>query len=219
MAAALIAVNICMFATLEKYTAVFWISFAFSIIGCAISLLLMFFDVGIGEKKQLYAYILYPVVTYYMIAQIAVALICVFFLEKHIFASFVLQTIILVVFLITYLVMRRANEAVKEQQEIRGQDIAAFKSILESSKAVLSKVDYSAPYRKSVQKAVDALASGQVRTTPAAADIENEISSEIGELSRAVDAGNEELITKISTNIVRLAEERGRIVSSQRAQF
>ena len=219
MAVALIAINICMFVVLETFTTVFWISFAFSIIACVLALFLMFRDVGIGEKKQLYAYILYPVVTYYLIAQIVFALISVYFLEKHVFASFVLQTILIVVFLITYLVMRRANESVKQQQEIRGKDILSFKAVLESSRSVLSKVDYSAPYRKSVQKAVDALASGQVRSTPAAEDIEREIKDQIGELSRAVDDNNEEMINRLSRNIERLAEERTKLISSSRALF
>ncbi len=219
MAVALIAINICMFVVLESFTTVFWISFAFSIIACVVSLFLLFRDTGIGEKKQLYAYILYPVVTYYLIAQIVVALISVHFLEKHVLLSFVLQTVILVVFLITYLIMRRANESVKEQQEIRGRDILSFKAVLESAKSVLAKVDYSASYRKTVQKAVDALASGQVRSTPAAEDVERQIKDQIGELSRAVDDNNEEKITQISRNIERLAEERTNLISSQRALF
>ena len=219
MAVALIAINICMFIVLDSFTTVFWIAFAFSIIACVVSLFLLFRDNGIGQKKQLYAYILYPIVTYYLIAQIAIALISVYFLEKHILASFIMQTILLVVFLITYLVMRRANETVKEQQEIRGKDILSFKAVLESSRSVLAKVDYSAPYRKSVQKAVDAIASGPVRSTPAAEDIEREIKDQIGELSRAVDDNNEDRITQLSRNIERLAEERTKLISSSRALF
>ena len=219
MAVALIAINICMFVVLENYTRVFWISFAFSIVACAVSLLLMFFDVGIGEKKQLYAYILYPVVTYFLISQIVFAVISVYFLENHIFATFTIQMILLVVFLVTYLVMRRANESVKQQQEIRGADILSFKAILDSARSALAKVDYSAPYRKEIQTAVDALASGQVRSTPAAEDIEREIKDQIGALSSAIDDKNEVKITEACRKLERLAEERTSLIKSQRSLF
>lgn len=219
IAVALIAINICMFMVLEEYTTAFWISFSFSIIACVLSLLVLLFGPGIGDKKQLYEYVFYPIVSYYLIGQIVAAVISVYFLENHIFMLFVLQTVILVVFIIMCLVMKRANDATKEQQEIRGKDIMSFKAVLDSARNVLAKVDYSAPYRKAVQKAVDAVASGQVRSTPASEDIEREIKDQIGELSRAVDDNNEERITEVSRKLERLAEERSNLISSSRALF
>ncbi|MCR4991051.1 MAG: hypothetical protein K6A38_09330 [Lachnospiraceae bacterium] len=219
MAAALIAVNIVLFAVLETYTTVFWISFAFSIIAFALALIFMIFDVGIGEKKQIYAYVLYPVVTLYLIAQIVVAATCSFLLKNAVFFSFLWQIVILVVFLVVYLCMRKANADVKQQQALRGQDIAIFKSILENAKLAAGKIDYSAPYRKDVLKAVDALASGQVRSTPVVAEIESKMLTEVGNLSRAVDENNEASIISASKAIERLAEERNRLISSSRAMF
>lgn len=219
MAVAVIAINICMFVVLETFTTVFWISFAFSVVACAVSLLLVFFDVGIGEKKQLYAYILYPIVTYFLIAQIFFAIISVNFLENHVFVTFTIQMILLVLFLVIYLVLRRSKEAVEQQQEIRGKDILSFKAILDSARSVLAKTDYSTPYRKDVQMAVDALASGQVRSTPAAEEIEREIKDQIGVLSRAVDDNNVERVAEASLKLKALAQERTTLISSQRALF
>ena len=219
MAVAVLAVNICLFKVVKSFTVVFWISFAFSMVAFALAILLIKFDIGTGERRQIYAMVIYPVITLYLIAQLVVALICTLFLSRFILFSFVVQLIILAVFLLLYMGRRRANATVRREREVRGLDLAFFKSIIDSAKEAAAKVDYSAPYRKDVQRAVDALSSGQVRSTSEASEVEEQIITQITELSGAIDDKNDKKIISISKEIERLADVRNRIISSSRAQL
>ncbi len=212
MAAAVIASNICLFKVVTDYYPVFWISFGFSMTACVLSIVLLLCDVGIGSKKQIYAYVLYPTITYYLVFQLIAGILCSLLLKKFVLIAFVIQLFILMVFLVIYMGQRKANASSRRHQAQREQEMSRFRSILDAGEGALKKVDYSASYRKSVQKAMDAISSGQVKSSPAAGEVEDRLLRAISDLSAAIDSKDEANILELCKTIELLCDERNRVL-------
>ena len=75
-------------------------------------------------------------------------------------------------------------------------------------KNAMSKVAFDAPYKKTVEHAYDALASGQTASSPDVEDVEKSILEAINRLDGVLDAGNEDEITSACREIEKLANER-----------
>ena len=75
-------------------------------------------------------------------------------------------------------------------------------------KRVQSKVEYSAPYKKTVEHAYDSLASGQTASSPDVEELERSILDAIEELDTIVDSKDEQKIAEACAKIEELAGER-----------
>ena len=216
-AVALIANILCMFFFTESYGLVFVANLIFSVIAILLSAYVIIF-VGEGKKKTFgisllaYAYA-------YVVAVLGVAYRFVFvpdslevaLAKKTCFA----HVVILAVFIIVIILAKAENDFIEEQQEKRGKDLRNFKYTLECMKNVQSKVEYAAPYRKTITHAYDALASNQTASTPEVEDIEIKILDCIEDLEKVVSNNDVDAINECCATIEKLATERKNILASR----
>lgn len=202
----LVATIACMFLFAVKYNAIFWVNLAFAIVAIIMASLVIL-GIAAGNKKMFGLN-----VTAYAIAYVVADLGYAF---KTLFAPSLLakkvalvHVVLLAVFLIVIVLSKAEDEFITEQQEIRGRDIANFKYTLECMKRVLSKVEYSASYKKTVEHAYDSLASGQTASAPQVEETEKAILDTIKELEDAVVAKDEPKIKDVCVKIEDLAAER-----------
>lgn len=77
-------------------------------------------------------------------------------------------------------------------------------------------MDYSAPYKKTIQHAYDAISGSQVKSSPAVYEMEKNIWDLIGQLKKEVAAENEERINALCRDIENQTAERNRRLRMER---
>ncbi len=213
----LAALHVFLFVTVRKTFTVFWISYVFLMIAWVLSIVLVIFDVV--REKRIFGYSLAAVTACYLVAATGAAFFCIFKLRYFKVLCFLLQLVILTVYLVCYLSVKKVNTDIKTREAERAKDMAVFGSIKDSAAEVLNRVEYTAPWRKQVEKALDAVSSGQVKSSPEALETEQKLLTAIGALGSAVDLKDEETILSSCREIERLSEERRRILMSSRSRF
>ena len=207
---AVVAANVGVFLLVKNFSPIFWVNYSFAMIACALTIYINIFSVE--KEKPIFGYTLAAVSWAYLIAELVAAIIFTKIFPFFILAAFLVQLFILAAFGICYLQAKLINETIKEQQAIRAVDIMNFKYVLECMRDVQKKIEYSASYRKTVEHAYDALASGQVKSNEMAAEVEKDILNKIKELNVAVEEQAEEKILSTCKEIEYLAEDRKRIL-------
>ena len=202
----LAATCVCMFLFAHDYNMVFWVNLIFATLAVVCASLVTIF-IAAEEKK-----VLGMSLSVYAMAYLVIALYCAF---RFVFIPDILvkkvaliHVIIFAVFLVVFMLGKAENEFISAQQEVRGREIANFKFTLETMKNAMNKVSFDAPYKKMVEHAYDALASGQTASTPSVEDVEKNILEAIGTLDSALDSKNEEEISNACKTIEKLAAER-----------
>lgn len=212
----LLTANIGIFVLGRDFTVTFWISYSYAMIAAVISIYFLIFSAV--KESLLFRYPIYAVTYLYLGVELVVA-----FIVTHLFSlwplfAFMLQLVILALYIVGLLTVMLNNASIQEQQQIRSVDIANFEYIVNLMKEVLSKVPYADPDRKTIQHAADSVASGQVRSGEAVYDLEQRMISQIEELRTAVTEKDREKVLAACSSIEASAEERKRILS-QRAKF
>ena len=82
-------------------------------------------------------------------------------------------------------------------------------------KNAMAKVAFDAPYKKTVEHAYDALASGQTASTVEAENVEKAILEAIAKLDEVLDTDSEEDIIQACKGIEKLANERKAILATK----
>lgn len=202
----LVATVVCMFLFAAKYNAVFWVNLVFAIVAVVVATLVIVGVAPAGKKTFGMS------VTTYAIAYLVLDLGYAF---KTVFVPAILarrvalfHVVLLAVLLIVVILSKAEDEFISEQQEIRGRELANFKYTLECMKKVQSKVEYGAPYRKTVEHAYDSLASGQTASTPLVEEVERAILDTINELEKVVSSKDEAKIGEVCEKLENLAAER-----------
>lgn len=212
----LIVVNAGIFLLIHEYSLTFWISYGFLMVSILLNIAVYVF--AAGKQPLLFGYSLGAIAGVYLAAE-CVAAVIFFVLSPFLtLAAFIVQVLILVAFGICYIQVLMMSSATAKQQEIRGRDIMKFKHILEQMQSVQRKVPYAAAYRKTIEHAGDSLASGQVKSTAEAEQIEGAILDQIRLLDKAVETKNEAAIEESCREIERLSEERKQVLH-MRAPF
>lgn len=202
----LVATVACMFLLAPKYNAVFWVNLAFSVAAIVLATMVI---VGLAANgRRMFGMSVTSYAIAFLILDLLYSFKTLFFPALLARRVAIAHVVLLAAFLIVIVLAKAEDEFIEKQQEIRGKDLANFKYTLERMKNVQSKVEYGAPYRKTVEHAFDSLASGQTASTPLAEEVERNILDAISELEESVKAKDEAKITQICEKLEDLAAER-----------
>jgi hypothetical protein len=197
-------INIGIFAVVNDRSDVFWVNYGFLMF--AVLFAACTFSFGSKTEKLANKLNIYVVASVFLICEAIAAFVCARFDSAA--WALVVHLAVIGLFIIFLYMTLSGNAHVEQQQAQRGMDLQNFKTVLEKFKGVQKNVPYSAPYKKIVEKAFDAVASGQVTGSPEVSGIEREISDAVDELGKAVSAGDEQAIASVCTKIGQLAADR-----------
>ncbi|MBR6147654.1 MAG: hypothetical protein IKQ44_04750 [Lachnospiraceae bacterium] len=202
----LVATVVCMFLFATRYNLVFWINLAFAIV----AVLMASFVIVIltTQRKRFFGITLSAYAVTYLVIALFAAFKFVFMPDILAKKVALVHVIILAVFIVVIILAKGEEAFITEQQEIRATQIGNFKYTLTCMKNAMSKVAFDAPYKKTVEHAYDALASGQTASSPDVEEVEKSILEAINRLDGVLDAGNEDEITSACREIEKLANER-----------
>lgn len=205
----LILINIGLFSLAAIKLTSFWISWIFIHIAFLIFAGILIFSAP-EQRKLKFAYSETAVAAYYFIIELIAGYVLLTYFVFIPVISFVIQTVILAVFLIAFFMLKGMNRDIDRKEDAAKADLRQFQAILEFMKDVQSQVDYSAPYKKTIQHAYDAISGSQVKSSPAVYEMEKNIWDLIGQLKKEVAAENEERINALCRDIENQTAERNR---------
>ena len=130
--------------------------------------------------------------------------------------SFIIQAVILAAFVVVFYSLKKMNQTIDRNEAERSQDLIHFTILVESMKDLLNKVDYSAPYKKTVEHAYDALAGSPAKSSQNAYEIECAILSLMDQLKQEISANNEEAIRSLCSEIENRVADRNRCLRLER---
>lgn len=211
----LILINIGLFSLAAIKLTSFWISWIFIHIAFLIFAGILIFSAP-EQRKLKFAYSETAVAAYYFIIELIAGYVLLTYFVFIPVISFVIQTVILAVFLIAFFMLKGMNRDIDRKEDSAKADLRQFQAILEFMKDVQSQVDYSAPYKKTIQHAYDAISGSQVKSSPAVYEMEKNIWDLIGQLKKEVAAENEERINALCRDIENQTAERNRRLRMER---
>ncbi len=211
----LILINIGLFSLAAIKLTSFWISWIFIHIAFLIFAGILIFSAP-EQRKLKFAYSETAVAAYYFIIELIAGYVLLTYFVFIPVISFVIQTVILAVFLIAFFMLKGMNRDIDRKEDAAKADLRQFQAILEFMKDVQSQVDYSAPYKKTIQHAYDAISGSQVKSPPAVYEMEKNIWDLIGQLKKEVAAENEERINALCRDIENQTAERNRRLRMER---
>ncbi len=211
----LILINIGLFSLAAIKLTSFWISWIFIHIAFLIFAGILIFSAP-EQRKLKFAYSETAVAAYYFIIELIAGYVLLTYFVFMPVISFVIQTVILAVFLIAFFMLKGMNRDIDRKEDAAKADLRQFQAILEFMKDVQSQVDYSAPYKKTIQHAYDAISGSQVKSSPAVYEVEKNIWDLIGQLKKEVAAENEERINALCRDIENQTAERNRRLRLER---
>ena len=211
----LILINIGLFSLAAIKLTSFWISWIFIHIAFLIFAGILIFSAP-EQRKLKFAYSETAVAAYYFIIELIAGYVLLTYFVFIPVISFVIQTVILAVFLIAFFMLKGMNRDIDRKEDAAKADLRQFQAILEFMKDVQSQVDYSAPYKKTIQHAYDAISGSQVKSSPAVYEMEKNIWDLIGQLKKEVAAVNEERINALCRDIENQTAERNRRLRMER---
>ena len=205
----LILINIGLFSLAAIKLTSFWISWIFIHIAFLIFAGILIFSAP-EQRKLKFAYSETAVAAYYFIIELIAGYVLLTYFVFIPVISFVIQTVILAVFLIAFFMLKGMNRDIDRKEDAAKADLRQFQAILEFMKDVQSQVDYSAPYKKTIQHAYDAISGSHVN------EMEKNIWDLIGQLKKEVAAENEERINALCRDIENQTAERNRRLRMER---
>lgn len=209
----LIAVVVCMFLFATRYNAVFWVNLIFAIVAVLVAACVIIFLTS--QNKRFFGVTLTAYSIVYLVIAVGTAFRFVFVPDILVKKVALVHVVILAVFLVVIIMAKGEESFISEQQEIRGREIGNFKYTLSLMKNAMAKVAYDAPYKKTVEHAYDALASGQTASTVEAENVEKAILEAIAKLDEVLDTDSEEDIIQACKGIEKLANERKAILATK----
>lgn len=211
----LILINIGLFSLAAIKLTAFWISWIFIHIAFLIFAGILIFSVP-GQRKLKFAYSETAIAAYYFIIELVAGFVLLTNFAFFPVVSFVIQTVILAGFLVAFFMLKGMNQNIDRREEEAKADQRKFQALLEAMKDVLNQVDYSAPYKKTIQHAYDAISGSQVKSSANVYEVEKAIWDLTGQLKEAVLAENEERIGLLCRDIENQTAERNRRLRMER---
>lgn len=211
----LILINIGLFSLAAIKLTAFWISWIFIHIAFLIFAGILIFSVP-GQRKLKFAYSETAIAAYYFIIELVAGFVLLTNFAFFPVVSFVIQTVILAGFLVAFFMLKGMNQKIDRREEEAKADQRKFQALLEAMKDVLNQVDYSAPYKKTIQHAYDAISGSQVKSSANVYEVEKAIWDLTGQLKEAVLAENEERIGLLCRDIENQTAERNRRLRMER---
>lgn len=201
-------INIGIFVVVDDYSSVFWINYCFVML----ALLFTTFKLSFGNQACDYNASLNKSIpiSLYLVFELAAGLICSNADSEAL--VLVVHLAIVGAFIVLYNITISTNDAVKVQQEKRKVELHNFKCTIEKIKLIQASVPYSAEYKKAIDRVYDALRSSQTESNDEVKPVENDISSSIDELEKAVSENDIPKISVICHDIEKLAAKRDSIL-------
>lgn len=202
-------VNIGLFSLATIRMTSFWISWAFIHVAFLVFVCIMIFSVA-DQKQLISAYSESAVATYYLIGETIAGFVLMFNFAYFPVVAFVIQALILAVFAVAFFSLKKmnANNEIKELE--KKEYLQHFNYVVDAMKDVKNQMDYSAPYKKTVEHAYDAIMSSQIRSSNSAYKVELRIIELIKQLKEQVSANDEAAIIITCKNIENEVAERSR---------
>lgn len=202
-------VNIGLFSLATIRMTSFWISWAFIHVAFLVFVCIMIFSVA-DQKQLISAYSESAVATYYLIGETIAGFVLMFNFAYFPVVAFVIQALILAVFAVAFFSLKKmnANNEIKELE--KKEYLQHFNYVVDAIKDVKNQMDYSAPYKKTVEHAYDAIMSSQIRSSNSAYEVELRIIELIKQLKEQVSANDEAAIIITCKNIENEVAERSR---------
>lgn len=212
----IILLNVGLFSFASISLTSFWISWVFIHIAFVITVCILVLSVS-EQKKLFFAYSESAITTYYFLIELVAGLVMIFQFAFLPVVAFVVQMIILAAFGMAFVSTKMMNKNIDREEKVREVELYQFKSLLESMKDVQMQIDYSAPYKKIVEHAYDAMAASQVKSSPEVREIEQYIMELIGQLKQSVIAGDEKEVCDLCKSIENAVAKRNRELRIKRA--
>ena len=207
----IILLNIGLFSFANITITSFWISWAFIHVAFIITVGILVLSVP-EQKKLIFSYSESAITIYYFIIELVAGLVLMFQFAFLPVVSFIAQLIILAVFVVAFFATKSMNKNIDREENVRAVELHQFKFLLEEMKDVQREVEYTAPYKKLVEHAYDALAGSQIKSAPQASEAEQRILGFIRQLKQEITEGNEEAIAKACQNLEKAVAERNSIL-------
>lgn len=205
----LILINVGLFSWVTVRLTTFWVSWVFIHIAFLLFVGIVLFSAS-EQKKLKFMYSETAIATYYLVVEVISGLVLTVYFAFFPVVAFVVQTMLLAAFLVVFGMVKKTNQLTDVREDAAKADLVQFQAILNYMSAVQDQVDYSAPYRKTIQHAYDALRGSQVESSEQVYDIERAIWDLIGQLKEAVLAGEEDHIRTLCREIENQTAERRR---------
>ncbi len=164
-----------------------------------------------GKDRATYAASMYTITSAYFIIELIVGgIIIIVAPEGHKFSLFS-QLIMAAIYLIILFGSMMADEHTAKTVEKHEAELIYVKESCSMLKAILSDISDRQLHRQ-VEKAYDLIQSSPVKSAPAVRSIESQVISEIDNLESAVRYSDNNAISVAVDKIVRLANERNRLL-------
>lgn len=199
-------INIGIFVVVNNYSSLFWINYSFTMSAILISAYYICF--AFKNEKYMGKLNIMAVVSIYSTCEIIAGLVCSAFDKDHQAVVIVIHLIIVGIFIVFLSSTLSANDFIKNQQKKRECELLNFRYVIEKMKNIQHKIQYTASYKKDIDKAYDSISSGQTSSSPEVEPLEREIITAIDDLNTAVDNNNEQLIISTCDRLNRLCSER-----------
>ena len=203
----LVLVNAGLFSLATIRLTSFWVSWSFIHVAVLIFSAIHIFSVS-AQEKLMFAFSESALATYYLIVETVAGFVLMLNFALVPFAAFVAQAVLLLAFVCAYFILKRVNGKIGEREQARNADLKNFRYVLEVMQDVQNQVSYTAPYKKVVEHAYDAISGSPMRSIPEVYGIEQSIVDLIVQLKQEVMAENEEVINNICKDIENKAAER-----------
>lgn len=205
----LILINVGLFSWVSVRLTAFWVSWVFIHIAFLLFAGVVIFSAP-EQKKLKFAYSETAIAAYYLVVEAVSGFVLTVYFAFLPVVAFVVQIALLAVFLVAFSMLKKTNQITDAREEAAKSDLIQFQAILNYMRNVQDQVDYSAPYRKTIQHAYDALSGSQVESSEQVYEIERSIWDLIGQLREAVIAGEEDRIRALCREIENQTAERRR---------
>ena len=164
-----------------------------------------------GKDQGTYAASMYTITsTYFVIELIVGSIIIIVAPEGHKFSLFS-QLIMAAVYLIVLFGNMMADEHTAKAVEKHEAELVYVKESCSMLKTILNDIDDKQMYRN-VEKACDLIQASPVKSHPNVHAIESQVINEIDNLKFAVSKGDSAAISDTIDKIIRLANERNRLL-------
>lgn len=205
----IILINVGLFTFSNITLTSFWISWAFIHVAFLIFVSVFIFGVP-SQRKLMHAYSEAAIVTYYLIIELCAGFVLMFQFAFFPVIAFVIQAVILAVFVVAYITLKKVNQDIDRKEDVREENLVRFRQIMEAMKDVRNQVEYSASYRKIIEHTYDAIAGSQVNSNADVYETEQKILDMIAELKTKVALNDEMVIKSLCRDIENAVADRNR---------
>lgn len=168
-----------------------------------------------GSASSLFGMTICGISSVYFFIEFIVGLVFIFLNPESIKAPLSAQIIIAGLYLVVLIINLIANEITADNLQQQTDEVAFIKSASSRVKALMDKSD-DKKANKAVEQVYDLIHSSSSKSSISAQSVENDVMSKIVELENAVSSKNQNLIIKVSGEVISLMEDRNRKARSGR---